>query len=173
MSAWPWVIAMPEQLGAGTVTVGGAVVVGAVVAGSCRAGCVVVGADVETGFGRGATVVVDTTRPACQRQPLNLCEWLRCADATGIDIAATTNAAVSTTIAVRSLRLISTLCSMAGSAASKPLPLGRDVTAPGGHHAAIHGIRIGTGLEPPRRAGPERARSRDQPCECDVAVSSG
>src|SRR5205823_1335450 len=90
----------------GTVTVGGVVVVGAVVAGACRAGCVVVGEDVVVGCLNGDTVVVDQRRPCseCQRQPLDTSERLRrCADATGIDIASTTDTAVITTIAVRSL----------------------------------------------------------------------
>jgi hypothetical protein len=69
--------------------------------------------DVEVGLLSGDTVVVDQWRPwlACQRQSERL---RRCADATGIDIARTTETAVMTTIAVRSLRLILTLCSTAG-----------------------------------------------------------
>ena len=100
------------------------VVVVVVVAGFCRAGWVVVGEDVVVVRFSGDTVVVDQCRPcsACQRQWLNWSERLRrCADATGIDIASTTDTAVITTIAVRSLRLIFTLCSTAGSsAASNP-----------------------------------------------------
>jgi len=87
-----------------------------VVAGG-RAGCVVVDEDVEVARLSGDTVVVDQRRPcsACQRQRPAWSEWLRrCADATGIDIASTTDTAVITTIAVRSLRLIFTLCSTAG-----------------------------------------------------------
>jgi hypothetical protein len=69
--------------------------------------------DVEVGLLSGDTVVVDQWRPwpACQRQSERL---RRCADATGIDIARTTDTAVITTIAVRSLRLILTLCSTVG-----------------------------------------------------------
>jgi hypothetical protein len=73
--------------------------------------------DVEVGLLSGDTVVVDQWRPwlSCQRQWPDWSEPLRrCADATGIDIARTTDTAVITTIAVRSLRLILTLCSTAG-----------------------------------------------------------
>src|SRR5207253_2422417 len=114
------------------------VVVGAVVAGCCRGGCVVVGEDVEVGFLNGDRVVVDQWRPcwACQRQWLDTSVRLhRCADATGIDIASTTDTAVITTIAVRSLRLIlNPLLDGWDSAASKPpRPCGARRDAPGGH----------------------------------------
>ena len=91
------------------------VVVGAVVVG---AGCVVVGADVDVGRCTVATVVVELWR--YHRPWLYQLERLRrCAEATGIEIASTTDTAVITTIAVRSLRLILTLLSTAGFAPSR------------------------------------------------------
>jgi hypothetical protein len=127
------------------------VVVEAVVVG---AACVVVGAEVDVGRCTVDNVVVELWR--YHRPWLYQVERLRrCADATGIEIASTTDTAVITTIAVRSLRLILTLLSRTGlRRVVAPGPSGARQDKPGGCHAASHGIRIDTGHEPPDGRGP-------------------